>query len=304
MQASTLPSAPGADVRPMQSTFDQQIGPGHPDTAYSRSAGEKQPTWHREGARAPVSTAYSGHTFTALQTSATAACPSGRSLQNGSGTPFVISKGAGQSRAGPLGSGPHRGTAPMLAHAAGRQNRRSEGSPYALTAADPGHAVHSQPEAKSRETSPPYATYAELRSAYLPSKHAQAVHTLGDSQEDSYARNEAQSLPRGDPRPARATDGPGRDETGSAGMSADDERDSNGHLSSPRHSVSSLRPYANDASLQVRASPPAHAWITRMCLGGELTLTCGMVSAERANHCVEGPCTCRVRFWVHQVNHR
>ena len=267
VQAGTLRSAPGADVRPMQSSLDQQIGPGHPDTAHSRSAGGEQPTWHREGARAPVSTACSGYPFAALQQSATAACPIGRSLQNGAGTPFAISKGAGQSRAGPLGLGPQRGTAPMLAHAAGRQNPKSEGSPYSLTAADPGHAAHSLPEAKSRETSPPHATHAELRLAHFPSKHAQAIHTLGDSQEDSYARHGAQSLPRGDPRPARATDGPGRDEPESAGVSADDERDSNGHLSSPRHSISSLRPYANDASLQVRASAPAHACITRMCLG-------------------------------------
>lgn len=283
-----LPSAHGADVRPMQSSLDQQIGPGYPNTAYSTSAGREQPTWHREGARAPVSTAHSGYPLTASEHSAAFSCPAGRSLQIGTGTPFATSEEDRHNRARLLGVGPRHGTAPVLAHAAGRQIRKSEAPPNALAAADPGRALQSLPEPKSQEASPPYATHAEHRSADFSSMHAQAQHILCDSPEDSHVKDGAQRLPGGDPRAARAAAGPVRDERESAGMSADGDRDSIGHLSSPRHSISSLRPYANDASLQVRASAPAHACITQMCLGVESALTTGMLLAERATYVWKG----------------
>ena len=263
VQASWLPSAPGADRRPAQSAQDtfQRAGPGYPTDLHSRSAVAEQPYWHRDSAGLPVSSSYSGGLLTASGASAVSSYPAGINLQRGLGSPFAISKDAMHSEERPADLVPQPSAAagaPAHRHAAGRQNSKSEGAPFALAAEGYGRAVQSLPEPKSRETSPPYATHAQHRSADSSSKQAQARLLLGDSRQDNYARHGYQSLPVQEVRAASGANGLVRDEHESTGMSVDEGRAGSAGTLSPRHSISSLRPYANDASLQVCALDPSH----------------------------------------------
>lgn len=269
-----------AQMRPTESNGDvsRQAGPGYFTDAYSRSDYREQPVWYSEDTSAPVSTPSYGHQVTALlKPSAAASYPVGRSLQQSSRPPFATSNDAMHNEAGDVGLlEARRGAAARAAtvtQAAGRQNRKSESPPYAVAAEDPRHAGQSLPQPVSREASSPYALHEEHRSADSPIKHAQAGVILHAGQESSQASHVPRSLLLGDVRAGRAVGGPVRDEHESTGMSADEERADSADPSSPRHSVSSLRPYANDASLQVCASAPRHAHITQMRLG-LATLTC------------------------------
>ena len=239
----------------------QQTGQGYPADTYSRSAVTEQPFWHRGDARAPTSTSFYGGPLTAAGISAAASYPLSRSLQKSSDPPFAVSKNTLRSEEGRTQLGPQHSTAavaPVHRHAAGRQNSKSEGPPFALAANGSGRAVQSLPEPMSRETSPPYATHAQHGSADSPGKQAQARLFLRDGQEVSYGRYAHPSLPEVAIRQARDANGLVRDEQESIGMSAEEERAESAEHSSPRHSISSLRPYANDASLQVCALDPSH----------------------------------------------
>ena len=104
----------------------------------------------------------------------------------------------------------------------------------------------------------PMPRMPQHRSADSSSKQAQARLLLGDSRQDNYARHGYQSLPVQEVRAASGANGLVRDEHESTGMSVDEGRAGSAGTLSPRHSISSLRPYANDASLQVCALDPSH----------------------------------------------
>ena len=269
MQAGRLPSAPFADTRPDQSDegMSRQPGPGYPPDAYSRSGHREPPIYHREDTRAPVSTDFSGRSRTAMDTSAAASYPVGRSLQQSSGPPF----GTMNTEAGDMDIlEPWRGAAAAAAtatQAAGRRTCNRESPPYAVAGKGLGHAGQSLPQPASREASPPYALHEEHMPAHPPSRPAQAGGILHDSRESSQGRHGDESVLAGENGPARVAKGRVRGAHESATLSADEERDESPDPSSPRHSISSLRPYANDASLQVCPSAPAHDHIVLTCCG-------------------------------------
>ena len=222
----------------------------------------EQPVWHRDSTRTPISSTFFGSQLTAPEVSAS--YPASRSLQKGSGPPFAVSQNAMQTDEQPAQLVLQHSTAavaPSYRPAAGRQNGKSEGPPFALAVEGSGHAVQSLPEPKSRETSPPYATHVQHGPADSPSMQAQARVLLSSSQDTSYGRYTDPSLPQVAIRQAQDVNGLVRDEHESIGMSVDGDRAGSLVASSPRHSISSLRPYANDASLQVRALAPIHALV-------------------------------------------
>ena len=153
---------------------------------------------------------------------------------------------------------PHRASAtvsttPMLA--AGRPSRKSISPPFA-TADDPVQPLQSLPEPGLKEMSPPYATRKEGGLGYLGDslgKRVQARLILEGNHTNSNVRDRAWQLPdRADTLDGAEGLPLVRGEHESAGAPLDAPQADSAAASSPRHSVSSIRPYANEASLQAR----------------------------------------------------
>jgi len=178
----------------------------------------------------------------------------GKLMQKSTGTPFATTLGGMLVGLESLGSPDQRYSTAAVsgtpAHAAGRQNRKSVSPPFA-TAEDAAQAVRLT-EPVSKESSPPYATH-ESQSADSLGKRAQARLLLHGGQAQTNARHEAPSLPERY-MAAGAEIGAVRGDHESTALSVDNAIAESADASSPRHSVSSLRPYANEASLQVLPS--------------------------------------------------
>ena len=277
VQADRLWSAPRPDMRPEQNSQTTYMN-RHQNSVHARHLHSDQSLWHGEMLGQSPGTAQplqQPQLATAGDRAATAQVPGGP--PPGTAQPLQQLAAAGyraapaQAPGGPPfgthpdASGahvespkPHRASAAVSTtpmHKAGRQSRKSVSPPFA-TADDPVQPLQSLPEPGFKEISPPYATGKEGvlgYSADSPGKRVQARLILEGNHTDSNVRDRALQLPdRADTLDGAEGLPLVRGEHESAGAPLDAPQADNAAASSPRHSISSIRPYANEASLQAR----------------------------------------------------